>query len=90
LHEYGAKAALPMWMQFMEASLKGQPDPGIEQPPGIMSIRVDPFTGARAANDDPQALTEYFMEPYLPTGDGSASTAETAIAPNDTPGGDVY
>jgi penicillin-binding protein 1A len=25
LHEYGAKAALPLWMQFIQSALKGQP-----------------------------------------------------------------
>jgi penicillin-binding protein 1A len=89
LHEYGSKAALPMWIQFMEASLKGKPDLGVQQPSGIMSIRVDPLTGSLAAATDPQAISEYFMEPYLPTGDGEENKGDGAT-PISPPAGAVY
>jgi penicillin-binding protein 1A len=89
LHEYGNKAALPIWIQFMEASLKDKPDLGMPQPPGIMSIRVDPLTGSQAPVTDPQAISEYFMEPYLPTGDDAQEKSEGAT-PTAPPGGDVY
>ena len=89
LHEYGAKAALPMWMQFMEASLKDKPDLGVPQPSGIMNIKVDPLTGSLAQANDPQAISEYFMEPYLPTGDVDATKTDPA-APNGSPNGAVY
>jgi penicillin-binding protein 1A len=69
LHEYGNKAALPMWMQFIELALKGKPEHIIEQPPGIVSVRIDPTTGRRARANDPVALFEYFMQPYVPDGD---------------------
>jgi len=66
LHEYGAQAALPMWMQFIESALKGKAERMIEQPPGIVSIRIDPITGKRASANDPAALFEYFMLPHVP------------------------
>lgn len=66
LHEYGAQAALPMWMQFMQSALKGQPLHTLEQPPGIVSIRIDPMTGGRASANDPNAIFEYFMLPHVP------------------------
>jgi penicillin-binding protein 1A len=69
LHEYGAQAALPMWMEFMAQALNGQPEHSVQQPPNIMSIRVDSQTGALADAKDTQAMFEYFMEPYLPTSD---------------------
>lgn len=69
LHEYGNKAALPMWIQFMEAALKGHPEHAQEQPPGIVSVRVDPLTGSRVAADNPAAIFELFMEPFIPTED---------------------
>ena len=68
LHEYGNKAALPIWMQFIQAALKGKPEHILEQPPGIVSVRIDPMTGKRASADDPVAMFEYFMQPYLPDG----------------------
>lgn len=66
LHEFGAQAALPVWMQFIQAALKGKPDHSLPQPPGIVSIRVDPMTGKRASADDPVAMFEYFMLPFAP------------------------
>ena len=74
LHEYGAKAALPMWIQFMQTALKGRPEHALEQPPGIVSVRIDPQSGKRASANDPLAMFEYFMSPYVPDEDkGSGS-----------------
>lgn len=66
LHEYGAKAALPIWMQFMQAALKGQPEAILPQPQGIVSLRIDPYSGRRASTDSSSGINEYFMMPYLP------------------------
>jgi len=81
LHEYGNKAALPMWMEFMQYALKDKPDHPAEQPPGIVSIKIDPLTGKRAAPNDPVAQFEYFMTPYVPDEDKAAS-APAATQPN--------
>lgn len=77
LHEWGNQAALPMWVQFMESALKGRPEHGLEQPPGIVSVRINLATGKRVTGRDPAATFEYFMEPYLP---GDERTVE-----NDAP-----
>jgi penicillin-binding protein 1A len=66
LHEYGATAALPMWVEFMQTALKGKPERPPLQPENIVSIRIDPLTGKRAFAGDPVALFEYFMKPYVP------------------------
>lgn len=66
LHEYGAQAALPVWMQFMQLALKGVPEQRFEQPPGIATIRINALTGKRASLDTPQAIYEYFMLPFVP------------------------
>ncbi len=80
LHEYGNQAALPIWMEFMQAALKGHPDRPLDQPAGIVSIRIDPLTGKRAPANDPVAQFEYFMTPYVPDEDSklAASPAEPA------------
>jgi penicillin-binding protein 1A len=78
LHEYGAQAALPMWIAFMDAALKNISEQPIPQPSGILSVRIDPMTGALAEADKPDAIFEYFMQPYLPTSD-------TETAPDSTP-----
>jgi penicillin-binding protein 1A len=71
LHEYGARAALPMWMQFMQSALKGKPEHFMEQPAGVVGIRVDPYTGNRASPSDSDALFEYFMLPHVPGREGA-------------------
>lgn len=77
LHEYGAKAALPIWIEFMESALKGHPERPIEQPPGIVSIRIDPLTGKRASARDPAGMFEFFMTPYVPDDEqGQAAVSE--------------
>lgn len=75
LHEYGAQAALPMWMQFMQSALKGKPLHALEQPQGIVSIRIDPMTGRRASARDPNAMFEYFMLPHVPDEDNGTYVA---------------
>jgi penicillin-binding protein 1A len=85
LHEYGAQAALPMWIQFMQNALKGHPEHTLEEPANIVSIKIDPLTGSRAVGSDPNAMFEYFMEPYVPGED--RENAYTSVAPAVKSGG---
>ena len=66
LHEYGAQAALPMWMQFVQGALKGKPEHLLEQPSGIVSVRINPTSGERASSVDPEGMFEFFMLPHVP------------------------
>lgn len=66
LHEYGAQAALPTWSAFMGQALKGVPDHGIEQPQGIVSMRINPYSGTAASANDSSAIFEFFNPPFLP------------------------
>lgn len=66
LHEWGNQAALPLWIQFMQSALEGKPEHPVEQPSGIVSVRIDPLTGKRASAHDPAGTFEYFMTPYIP------------------------
>jgi len=69
LHEYGVQAAFPMWVNFMSTVLKNVPEIPMEQPAGIVSVRIDPQTGKRAGTNDPIAMFEYFMADYVPDND---------------------
>ncbi|MBV9576693.1 MAG: peptidase, partial [Gammaproteobacteria bacterium] len=91
LHEYGAQAALPIWMEFIQYALKGKPEHFFNQPPGIISARIDPMTGKRANAEDTNAIFEYFMLPYAPeieaeTEDEPTTTADdtSASTPDDS------
>ncbi|MEO8402281.1 MAG: penicillin-binding protein 1A [Gammaproteobacteria bacterium] len=95
LHEYGATAALPVWMNFMQVALQGKAEHVLNQPTGIVSIKIDPLTGKRAQSNDPVAQFEYFMTPYVP--DEDKRPTATAAQPGDansaaaaTPEGGLY
>jgi penicillin-binding protein 1A len=87
LHEMGAQAALPVWIQFMQTALQDKPDRPIEQPAGIVSVRIDPLTGKRAPANDPVAKFEYFMTPYVPEEEQNPIPQDNTTAPE---GGGVY
>ncbi len=64
--EYGGKAALPIWMSYMGPALKGVPDRQMEQPSGITTVRINPESGLLARPQNPDSITEYFIENQLP------------------------
>ena len=58
--EFGAKAALPIWIEYMRVALDGVPERPFSTPPGISTARIDPATGYLASSDDPGAILEIF------------------------------
>jgi len=66
--EEGARAALPIWMDFMGPALNGVPIPKdpFPRPFGIEDARIDPNTGFLANADDPDSIWEYFLTGHLP------------------------
>ena len=56
--EFGAKAALPIWIDFMRLALKDVPEQPFDMPPGISKVRIDPSTGALASAADSGAILE--------------------------------
>ncbi len=76
--EEGSRTAVPIWVNFMREALRGQPDRPRPLPPGLVSLRISPKTGALAGANDADAIYETFMEDHLPL---AASTI------NSPPGG---
>ncbi|MGH8293694.1 MAG: penicillin-binding protein 1A [Gammaproteobacteria bacterium] len=64
--EQGAKAALPIWMDFMGPALQDVPQLPFLEPPGIVQARIDPKTGLLAGANDPGSIFEYFLAGHLP------------------------
>ncbi|OYY80543.1 MAG: penicillin-binding protein, partial [Hydrogenophilales bacterium 16-62-9] len=71
--ETGAQSALPIWLNFMGAALKGVPQKGWPMPGGIIPAQIDPATGARASASLLDAvlgtspgMTEYFYQEFPP------------------------
>lgn len=63
LREYGAAAALPMWIYFMEEVLKDQPEHAPEMPPGLVTVKIDPGSGRIAHSG---GIYEIFTEETVP------------------------
>lgn len=74
LHEYGAALALPLWIDFMRVALLGKPEHTLAEPPGIISIGINPTNGLRARPNQINTITEYFKESELPPLDEESST----------------
>ena len=83
--ETGARAALPMWIDFMRVALKGTPETELPRPPGIVSVRIDADSGALAGVDNPHAILESFREKDVPAAE--ANPGPGAPAPGATPRG---
>ena len=64
--EVGGRAALPIWMQFMERALEGIPERKVEPPSDVVFARINPDTGLLARADDPTAVLEVFRRGQLP------------------------
>lgn len=78
--ETGARAALPMWVDFMRDALEGVEEKELEQPPGLVSVRIDPKTGLLANSTTKDAIFEFFLADQVPT--EQSDTVETeAIDP---------
>lgn len=71
LHEFGAQAALPIWIQFMQTALKNKPVRPLPQPAGVVSMRINSYDGKPTDADDEDGMLEYFMEPYTPDKQGT-------------------
>ena len=88
--ETGGRAALPMWIEFMRTGLKGLPVRALEQPPGLVTVRIDPETGLLASANNPKAIFETFRVENVPQRKNEASrvpvvgedNAATPVAPD--------
>lgn len=66
IFEYGSQAALPMWIEFMTKILKFIPESHLPEPPGLVTVRIDPVTGLLANTDNPQSIFEIFQQDTVP------------------------
>jgi penicillin-binding protein 1A len=65
--ETGAKAALPVWLNYMREAVKTYPDADFPIPPGVSFATIDPATGKLAAPNASYAIREAFVEGTEPT-----------------------
>ena len=60
--ETGAKAALPIWIQFMEEALSDMPGRYFDIPDDVILIHMDPLTGVPVPDHLPQAVKALFKK----------------------------
>ncbi|TAL25117.1 MAG: PBP1A family penicillin-binding protein [Nitrospirae bacterium] len=65
--ETGAKAASPIWLNFMRSASSGEESPDFSAPEGIVRYPIDPATGLLVKEEIPGILKEYFKEGTQPT-----------------------
>lgn len=64
--EFGGTAALPIWIDFMQAALANVPDIIRPQPDGIVTMRIDEKTGLSAKPGQSDTLFELFRKEDAP------------------------
>ncbi len=80
--EVGGRAAAPIWLYFMEKSLRGTPVEVFPVPEGIVFTKVERATGQPVKGDSKTAIFECFLGDVLPGENGGASTQEGAATPD--------
>jgi penicillin-binding protein 1A len=58
--EYGGRAALPVWIDYMRAALDGVEERAEPLPEGLVQVPVDPTSGLPVAPGTPGARPDYF------------------------------
>jgi len=77
--ETGGRAALPMWISYMEKALKGKPQHALVQPDAMVTIKIDPVTGLALAPGQTGGIFETFRKELVPDiGVQGSSTSDNA------------
>jgi len=66
-NETGGQAALPMWIDFMRVALDDIPEAPLREPVGMITVKIDPYTGLLASPDSRDAIDETFSIENVPT-----------------------
>ena len=64
-HETGGRAALPIWLAYMQSALRDRPQPEFAVPDGIEFVAIDPATG-KLATEPARAVIEPFKSESKP------------------------
>jgi penicillin-binding protein 1A len=88
--ETGARAALPMWVNYMREALKGSIEKIPHQPEGIVSARIDAETGQFTGADNPNAIFELFRAENVPATAGAPPNEEKGSVESGTLTGELF
>jgi len=76
-HETGARAACPIWIDFMKVALDKMPEMNFTVPPGIVFANIDENTGLLAVPESEKTFFECFKEGTVPLAYSQPVSAET-------------
>jgi len=65
-NETGARAALPIWISFMDQALRNTPVEKFKVPSGVTLVKVNIETGLPVNEDSPETIVEAFIEGTVP------------------------
>ena len=65
-NETGSRAALPIWISFMESALREMPGEKFRVPEGITFVKVDLETGLPPTGDTKEVILEAFADGNVP------------------------
>jgi penicillin-binding protein 1A len=65
--EQAATVSIPIWVDFMKKALEGTPEVTMQQPDGLVTVRINKDTGLLARPDEPGAIFEVFREEDVPS-----------------------
>jgi penicillin-binding protein 1A len=60
--ETGARAALPIWIDFMQEAIADRPHHDFTLPNGVIKVQIDADSGLLASEDCPRAVTMVFKK----------------------------
>jgi penicillin-binding protein 1A len=64
-YETGGRAALPIWLAYMQGALRDRPQPEFPVPDGIEFVRIDPASG-KAVPENARGVLEPFKAEHRP------------------------
>ena len=64
--ESGARTAQPVWINYMKQALAEMPNEPIEQPQGLVSLRIDSKTGLLSREAGKSSRFEFFIKELAP------------------------
>lgn len=84
-YEFGSTRPLSIWIKFMREALDGIPEHPLQQPNGVVRVRIDPTSGKLAAHDQENAIFEYFREEHSPVVDVAEQrrTGNISVSPEE-------
>jgi penicillin-binding protein 1A len=80
--ETGARAALPIWLNYMKEAVKSYSESDFIAPPGVVFASIDSNTGKVAPANGSTAIKEAFIEGTQPT-EASDSASERSESQSD-------